>query len=43
MTHKLTSIFSGRATEYLGKKIAKSFGTEQGNANVTVFAEKPPI
>lgn len=39
MTQKLTSIFSGRATEYLGKKIAKSFGSEQGKAKVTVFAD----
>ncbi len=39
MSQKITSIFSGRATEYLGKKIAESFGDKLGNTSVTVFAD----
>jgi ribose-phosphate pyrophosphokinase len=39
MTQNLTSIFCGRATEYLGKKIAENFGQPLGNNKVTVFAD----
>lgn len=39
MAQNLTSIFSGRATEYLGKKIAENFGGPLGNNKVTVFAD----
>lgn len=39
MSEKSVSIFSGRSTKYLGKKIAESYGIELGNSEVTVFAD----
>lgn len=39
MLQKTTSIFCGRATKYLGDKIAKSFGGPLGKSEVTVFAD----
>ncbi|MFO8128851.1 MAG: ribose-phosphate pyrophosphokinase [Bacteroidales bacterium] len=36
---KMVSIFSGRATRYLAERICKAYGTELGNASVTVFSD----
>jgi ribose-phosphate pyrophosphokinase len=39
MPEPIVSIFSGRATEYLAHKIAKSYGTPLGNTIITEFAD----
>jgi ribose-phosphate pyrophosphokinase len=39
MSEKLIVLFSGRSTQYLGEKIAKSYGTKLGDSVVTVFAD----
>lgn len=35
----IPKIYSGTATRYLGQEIAKSFGTELGNINITTFSD----
>jgi ribose-phosphate pyrophosphokinase len=39
MPEPIVSIFSGRATEYLARKIAESYGTTLGKAVVTNFSD----
>lgn len=39
MPEPIVSIFSGRASEYLAKKIAEKYGTELGNTIVTEFSD----
>ncbi len=39
MAKKNIVIFSGRSTDYLGKKIAESYGLKLGKSEVTVFAD----
>ncbi len=39
MSEKLITLFSGRSTQYLGEKIAESYGTKLGDSKVTVFAD----